>query len=91
MWIHARPCRFKGAGGLKGIFRHLVGGGKVAFVETDTGAVFDVDCRQDDHTAPPISEAKLRRMARPTLPLFSGWNCAPKRFPRPTNAGISAP
>ena len=85
------PRRFKGAGGFEGVFRHLVGGGKVALIKPDTGAVFDVDCRQDNHTAPPMSDAKFRRMARPTSPLFSGWNWAPKRFPRSTSAGISAP
>ncbi len=72
--------------GIVAVDRHLR---VVALEKPDGLAADEVDGRKEDHT--PTSSQKARRMASPTVPLFSGWNWQPKTLPRCTAAGSGAP
>ncbi|MNK29554.1 hypothetical protein D3C87_479510 [compost metagenome] len=50
-------------------------------------------CSVSDQTrfAPSASSMKLRSSDMPISPLFSGWNCMPYTFPRPTIAVTGCP
>ena len=54
----------------------------VAALEAHDLARDQVDGGKDDHAVPPATTStKLRRILRPTVEDFSGWNWTAKRFP----------
>ena len=62
--------------GIGGVDVHL---GALALLEADNLPRDEVNGRKDDHeTYPLTTRTKLRRMVRPVVEDFSGWNCTPK-------------
>ena len=62
----------------------------IALIEPNRLPFVQVDGRKQDHAFPSSSQ-KARRMARPTGPLFSGWNWQPITFPFCTMAVMGMP
>ncbi len=76
-------------GGLRG--RIVVEHGRlvhVALLQADALAVLEVDCREQDHGVQP---RKLAISFRPSVWLFSGWNCVPAMLSRATMAVTGPP
>src|SRR5581483_3362064 len=60
----------------------------VALLQADAGAVLQIDGGKEDHG---FHFRKLAIKARPRRWLFSGWNCVPTIFSRPTAAAMGPP
>ena len=70
------------------VLRHFMGGTEIPFLQADAHLILQINGRFNDHFC---NLTKFFKIARPTSPLFSGWNWVPYTFPLPTAATTSAP